>query len=285
MPIENALAAVAPSWLQGDLGWPSQQGSGGALGSDVTTTDESRTLYAASIGEVTSKKCLVLLTGGAGYFRPDWLNINGVICGQTQGGAFPSAMYFGDDFVWYGPTIGTGLSGLVPEPYRVQIKELYVSWTAAAPVLTGDDKPLVFIPTAGGGLTNTVLTGILGAQYGIRGAGAGALEWFTTIGGVEQEAVALAWPEVDLRYWVKISAEHITATPTANAKFNLYLNDVLAISRDWEAGTTLPTFSDAVAGTGSMMRSIFYQGANVNKMNFTMIRCREGQFDFAGVAR
>lgn len=285
MPIESVLPAVFPEWALGDTGWPPVQSACTLIPNAVSATDEERRLYSASYGTPNSRDMLTLLTGGAGFLRPNWTNHNGVICLQTQGGAFPSAMFVGQNMVFYGPLASGTLTAKVPEPFRVSILELFVSWTVAAPALTTDDKPLVFCPSDGGGVTAIALGGIAGAQYGVRGDGAGGLEFFSSIGGVLQESVALAWPQsADLRYWVKLSAEHIAATPTSSAKFNLYIDDNVVIARNWDGGTTLPAFSDAVAGTGCMMRAAFYQGANVNLMNIAMIRARAGNFDFGGSA-
>lgn len=284
MPFQQLLPSIFPQWETGDSGWPAVQSAAALLGADVSATDELRKLYNASIGNPNSVRTLTLLTGGAGFLRPDWANVNGTICMVTAAGAFPSAMYFGQDYVFFGPLDDAVLSVKLPETYRVNIKEFYVSWGAAAPNILNGDKPVIFLPTDGGAVTNVDVSGILGAQYGLRGKNGNALEWFVTVGGVLQETAAIVWPEAaDFRNWVKVTCEHVAATPALAAKFNLYLNDSLVIARDWESGTVLPRFSDAVTGTGCMMRSLFYKTAVASdQFAMAMIRSREGAFDVAG---
>jgi len=279
MPFEQLLQAAVPEW-DIDVGWPDTRSGGTVIGSDVTATDINGLTYFD--GYPANKDFGILPTGGAGFRRPDWADVNGVVCMKTDGAAFPSAYYIANVANVLGPLLATDINFSMPEPFRVYILELYVCWDTAAPTIAVDDKPLLYVPSDGGSVTNIDTSGIAGAQYGIRGDGAGGFEFYSAIGGVLQENTAITWPEADLRNWVKVGMQHKVANASRAATLDILINDAAVLSRTWEAGTNLPDFSDAVAGTGCMMRAQFRQGVNANRMNIAQIRCRQGRFDVAG---
>jgi hypothetical protein len=223
-----------------------------------------------------------IATGGSGFLNGVWVNIDGTIALETRGLAFPTAYYFGESSTFLGPLEAGVLSVSLPDSWRVMIDEFYIRWTTASPTVSTEDKPVIYLPTDGGGVTSDDVSGVANAQYGIRGDGAGGFEYFSAIGGVQQEAVAITWPETDLRNWVKVGVEHFAANGSRAAKVNFYLNESLVIARNWESGTNLPDFADAASGTGFMMRRMFRQGPNANYFDWTMARSRYGKFDIQG---
>ncbi len=283
MPFEQLVPSVFPDYRSGDIGWPNVQSGQALLGTAVSSTDGIRVIFRSGIGTTALDFYLRLPTGGAGFSLPDWSNSNGVVCMITQGTVFPSGYYFGETHTFLGPLQTGVLTTSVPPWARITIDDYYVRWANAAPTISAEDKPLIHLPTPGGGVTNIDTSGILGAQYGLRGTGATGVEWYVTVGGVLVETVAITWPETDWRNWVKVTTEHFAATPNEAAKFNLYLNDNLVIARDWEVASIMPRFTDAVGGNGIMMRRLFRQGVNAELMLVTMMRSRSGNFDINGV--
>jgi hypothetical protein len=282
MPFEQLVAAQTPRWAF-DFGWPYTRSGIAALGAIVGVADRLGLQYCDGIPATSGNDIVLTLpTAGGAFASPTWEKQNGTVCMRTDGGVDPSGFYVGESIVINGPLLADDVPFSVSPSFRCHIDEWYVSWNAAAPVISAEDKPILFLPTDGGGILDIDTSGIVGAQYGIRGDGAGGFEFFSAIGGVLQESVALVWPEADLRAWVKLGVQHKVANGNRAATFELLLNDAVAISRTWEAGTTLPDFSDAVAGTGQMMRRKFRQGVGANLMNIAMVRIRAGGFDVNG---
>lgn len=87
---------------------------------------------------------------------------------------------------------------------------------------------------------------------GIAGDGAGGWRFVSkrTAGapGTVDESVPLTWPDAPTE-WVDVAFDVFAASGAAEARFQLSLNNVPAISRSWGPGTLLPTYADLVNGS------------------------------------
>lgn len=273
MPFEQLVPTSTPSWIR-DVGFlPNNTRSNKGANLGLTQIPSYRKSSQAS----AIPDFLRRAAGGAGSFDLQWNEHRSQPCVTTQPAAFHCSYWWAED-----QFIDLNLEQLGIDPgdmFKVWIDEVFVAFQTPI-TLTTDDKPLLFSPVDG--LTEPVLTAVLGNQYGIRADGAGGFEYYSTINGVQTEAVAVTWPTADLSEWVRVRAEHFGANASRGAQVRFWLNDTIVITRLWSGGL-LPDY-DEVGITANHFRRMFDNAAGSTDMHFCQFRSRAGNFDAAGTA-
>ena len=164
-------------------------------------------------------------------------------------------------------------------PNRVYIDEFMIAFDTPA-VMNTSAKIAVYAPI-NFGTTPVLQPGIVGEQYGIRPDGVGGFNWFSAIGGIQQDAVAITWPEADLGDWVCIRVEHFNArSPAIPAFVRFWINDVNIVTRSWGGGSVLPDYS----GENKFHRLVNNWANTSTAIFVAQFRSRVGSFDAAGVS-
>lgn len=287
MPFESLIPATFPTW-DVDVGWPERSYANGAIGTAANQREQRYRRQNPGDGSNSQNYMIDIF---AASLTPNWAIHKGLVCVTP----FPqptirgSVFFFGDSTNIAGPFDSQGLvpSGALNAavsiiPYeRVYIDDFMVAFATSPPALLGPAGNIVvsFAPDASG--TTTAVFGNTGSHYGLRPDGAGGIEWYSVIASVLQEVVPVAWPVSDFTQWVKVTVEHIMATPAGPGQVRLFLNDLPVLTRAWGVGTTLVNLA---AGSARHMRRYF--GQNVAEpepeMYFTMFRSRIGRFTVDG---
>lgn len=286
MPYEQVLPTVFPSW-ESDIIWPHGIYDRAAIGAAATgdVRPRSRTNFPAN----TATQSYIVATTQL-HVDPNWAMHNGLGCVSPQPIANESAFFFGVGQEILGPVDNEGYTAAqnfpcaspLPSWDRVWIDEFLIAFSTAA--ITHDINNMVcsFVPGPGGG--GAAFFGDASTHYGLRGDGAGDIEFYSTIGGILQETVTLVWPNADMRIWVRVIVEHQTANVAGSGQLRIFLNNQnnLAISRNWNTGTTLPNFT--TWGGSRSIRRYFGQevGETPDSMFFAMFRTRMGRHTYDG---
>jgi len=242
--------------------------------------------YDKHVGEsVVNLLWLDLIDSGTGSLQGNWTlhnNLPGISLNPS--GAFGSGYFWGDNLpidINFDERLEFAENA---EQSRVWVDEFYLAREAAP---DDTESEVSYYPTSGA--VQPVVTaqdwrGALFARWGIRGNVAGTgLSWFSTDGVGITEELDLVWPAGVLTDWVKVQFIHVDATSVANAKVRLFLNNTLAISRDWEAGTDLPNYGDSDSANPMHVRRIIRASELSGPTWFAArMRCRSGIFDQLG---
>jgi len=288
MPFEQVIPPAFPKW-EVDQTWPPSDFDIAAIGSAIGATGELPNTRRAFPSSAITQDFVVRVSGV--NIAPNWAVHNGLLCISPQPGASPSTLFYSTNVNIPGPMNNEGFNAAenflcnvpVPSWKRVFIDEFLIAFsTATIPALSTDTMLWGAVPDQSA--NQTALYGNSGVHYGLRVDGSGGIEFYSTIGGVLQENVAVTWPEADFREWVKVIVEHQTANISGAGQLRIWFTDStnLVISRNWGAGTTLPDLADAA--TGRTFRRYFGQnsGEGADTMFVTGFRSRAGRYTFDG---
>lgn len=288
MPFEQVIPPAFPKW-EVDQTWPISYYDKAAVGAAMIATDfECRTRRAFPSSAIIDD--FMVRVSGVNT-APNIAVHNGIMGVSPQPAASASTLFYSTNVNLPGPMNNEGFNANenflcaqpVPSWKRVFIDEFLIAFsTQTIPGLSASTMLWGGVPDQSA--NQTALYGSTGTHYGLRVDGAGGIEFYSTIGSVQQEAVAVTWPETDFREWVKVIVEHQTANVSGPAQLRIWFGDStnLVITRNWATGTTLPDFADAA--TGRTMRRYIGQGSGEpnDSMFIGPFRSRAGRYTFDG---
>lgn len=289
MPYESLVPATFPTW-DIDVVWPQRTFVNPAVGAASALGDRDQgQRFQIPQGANNATAYMVDILGNSTV--PDFAFHRGLYCitPMPQPTIRPSVFFFCDSALIAGPldsqafAPGDGFPSAVSViPYqRVYIDDLMVAFGSDPTPLGVNNSIARNIPDTSA--VQSAVHGNVGTHYGLRADGAGGVEFASIIGGVIQETVALTWPAADMRDWVKVTVEHIMASPTGPAQVRYLFNDVPVLTRAWGAGTVLPDFVNVA--NSRHIRRYFGQrlGEPQGELYFSCFRSRIGRFTVDGV--
>lgn len=206
---------------------------------------------------------------------------NGILVGQFTCGAGATSERTLDGFSMFIPLLRGATAVGMKFGVELRVWRWTVTIALNAAVNITDETGVAIEPAAG------AAPGWIRSNrgFGVVGDGAGGWRFVAKNAagvGVYSDSVALTWPS-PVTDFVTVDFEMVSASGAGDAVLNLYLNNVLQLSRSWGAGTVLPDYTSPATAARFVPHVRAGDGGLVTAVHVAAgMRFMAGRFTLAG---